>query len=42
LKLKFVDLVIDEDYCIFLISLFSLIGGFDSVILHFRCKLGIS
>jgi len=32
------------DYCISLISLFSLtlISGFDSVIMHFRCKLGMS
>ena len=30
------------DYCISLIPLFSLIGGFDSVIMHFRCKLGTS
>jgi hypothetical protein len=30
------------NYCISLISLFSLIGGFDSVIMHFRFKLGMS
>jgi hypothetical protein len=30
------------DYCVSLISLFSLIGGFDSVIMHFQFKLGMS
>ena len=29
------------DYCISLISLFSLIDGFCSVIMHFRCKLSM-
>jgi len=40
----FVDFIITliGDYCISVISLFSLIGGFDSVIMHFRCKLGMS
>jgi hypothetical protein len=34
--------IIDWGYCISLISLFSLIYGFGSVIMHFRCKLGMS
>ena len=37
--LDFINTLI-EDYCISLVSLFSLIhGGIDSVIMHFRCKL---
>ena len=34
------QLLIGDD-CISLISLFSLIDGFGSVIMHFRCKLGM-
>ena len=47
LKLMIVDLFITiihqiGDYCIFLISLLLLIDGFGSVIMHFRCNLGMS